>query len=328
VSQTLTIRNFRWDDLPGVLAVINGAAESFNDLRRYTLDELRFDLEDPLEQPEQNYFVAVASDGQIVGMCECYYEAEVHIGWSNCYVLPSQRGRGIGTRLFELSEMRLMALLPAESDDTLVFQRVIDSADAAGIDLIARAGYTHTRAFYTMMIDLTDAHLDAPTTHDGMTIQGYDPAHLRDFYDVHQDTFEDHWGSHREPYDEWTREFTERTGVDPAATWRMARDGDQIAGVAISRAFGGWDGMGWLSVLGVRRAWRRRGLGDALLRATFAAFRARGFTRVGLGVDASSLTNAVALYERAGMRVYHRRDVYRRVVRETSNPTHAKQTLT
>jgi ribosomal protein S18 acetylase RimI-like enzyme len=39
------------------------------------------------------------------------------------------------------------------------------------------------------------------------------------------------------------------------------------------------------------------------LRHAFAEFARRGFERVGLGVDASSPTRAVALYERAGMRV-------------------------
>jgi mycothiol synthase len=56
-------------------------------------------------------------------------------------------------------------------------------------------------------------------------------------------------------------------------------------------------------MLGVRRPWRRRGLGLALLRETFGLFYDRGEGRVGLGVDAENPSGATRLYERAGMHV-------------------------
>ena len=62
--------------------------------------------------------------------------------------------------------------------------------------------------------------------------------------------------------------------------------------------------VGYVGLLGVRRPWRRKGLGEALLLRSFQAFRERGWTRGTLGVDASSPTGATRLYERAGMRVY------------------------
>jgi ribosomal protein S18 acetylase RimI-like enzyme len=53
---------------------------------------------------------------------------------------------------------------------------------------------------------------------------------------------------------------------------------------------------------GVRRPWRRRGLGLALLRRAFGEFQRRGERLVQLGVDAASPTGATRLYERVGMR--------------------------
>ena len=64
-----------------------------------------------------------------------------------------------------------------------------------------------------------------------------------------------------------------------------------------------------------RRQWRKQGLGSALLTHSFALFQERGYIRAGLGVDASSLTNAVALYERAGMHVHSRYLLYRKMLR-------------
>ena len=71
---------------------------------------------------------------------------------------------------------------------------------------------------------------------------------------------------------------------------------------------------GWVGILGVRLSWRRRGLATALLQHSFRDFRARGATRVGLGVDAENTTGAVRLYERVGMQVVRRDDTYEKTL--------------
>ena len=63
------------------------------------------------------------------------------------------------------------------------------------------------------------------------------------------------------------------------------------------------NGGGWVGALGVRRAWRGRGLGKALLLQSFGEFHRRGLPRASLGVDADSPTGATRLYEQAGMHV-------------------------
>lgn len=71
---------------------------------------------------------------------------------------------------------------------------------------------------------------------------------------------------------------------------------------------------GWVGTLGVRRPWRRRGLGLALLQHAFGEFRRRGMSRAGLDVDAENTTGAVALYEHAGMHVERRRDTFEKAL--------------
>jgi len=65
----------------------------------------------------------------------------------------------------------------------------------------------------------------------------------------------------------------------------------------------------------VRRPWRRKGLGLALLLHSFGEFYRRGRRRVGLGVDAQSLTGATRLYEKAGMRVARVYNTYEKELR-------------
>ena len=99
--------------------------------------------------------------------------------------------------------------------------------------------------------------------------------------------------------------------------WILAMDGDEVAGMALcaSRRAGQED-LGWVSSLGVRRPWRRRGLALAILRRAFGLLAARGKSRVGLGVDSQSLTGATRLYEKAGMHVVRELYEYERVIRD------------
>jgi ribosomal protein S18 acetylase RimI-like enzyme len=311
-----SVRLFRWDDLPAVLDVINTVSAAFNDLRRWTLDEIRFNFEDDYVHPETDYFVAEC-DGRVVALIQTDYEQDdpqAHEGWGYCYVLPEYRHLGIGARLFELAEARLTEQVPPDTHIGVTFLRVVDGADTHGIALLERGGYQFTRSFYTMMIDLDSAPPAVPLP-DGFTLRPVDgDAHIRDIFQTHSDAFQDHWGNHHWEFEDWRREFLERPGVN-LGLWQIGWSGDEIAGVSLCRPFTAHPGLAWLSTLAVRRAYRRQGLGDALLRQTFAACKAHGFTRMGLGVDADSLTNAVELYKRGGMHIQHRRDVYQRIVR-------------
>jgi ribosomal protein S18 acetylase RimI-like enzyme len=66
----------------------------------------------------------------------------------------------------------------------------------------------------------------------------------------------------------------------------------------------------WLAILGSHRG---RGIGSAMLHRTFRALAARGQRRVMLTVNAENPTGATGVYERAGMRVVNRWDLWERV---------------
>ena len=72
---------------------------------------------------------------------------------------------------------------------------------------------------------------------------------------------------------------------------------------------------GMVDVLGVRRPWRQKGLGLALLHNTFGEFLRRGYKRVGLGVDTQNLSGATRLYKKAGMEVDREFVVYEKELR-------------
>jgi mycothiol synthase len=90
-------------------------------------------------------------------------------------------------------------------------------------------------------------------------------------------------------------------------------DGAQIAAFALCADE--QESGGWVHELGVRRPWRRKGLGLALLHHAFGEFYRRTIQNVYLEVDAQSLTGATRLYERAGMHVERQSTVYEKELR-------------
>ena len=93
------------------------------------------------------------------------------------------------------------------------------------------------------------------------------------------------------------RHTSDNHRFDPSLWW-LVDDGDELAAISLNAwHFSGDPQFGWIHVLGVRPAWRRRGLATALLLHSFRDFKQRGATRVGLGVDGENTTGAVRLYE-------------------------------
>jgi mycothiol synthase len=147
-----------------------------------------------------------------------------------------------------------------------------------------------------------DGDLPEPCWPTGITVRTY----RRDedeqaVYDAHQEAFSEEPDFEKDPFDEWVH-WSYREPFHPKL-WFLALDGDEIAGVALCRPERGGDmSLGWVNILGVRKPWRRRGLGLALLQHAFREFRVHGKTEAGLGVDGRN-EDALALYSRAGMRV-------------------------
>ena len=122
-----------------------------------------------------------------------------------------------------------------------------------------------------------------------------------------QDAFSEHFLSYPQSFEAWRGWLFGHAGLDPHL-WIVAWDGDEVAGQCIAVPRGD---AGLIDDLMVRKPWRGRGLGSALLREVFGRLHARGYDDVFLGVDAQNATGAVRVYERAGMRVWRRHGMYR-----------------
>ncbi len=110
------------------------------------------------------------------------------------------------------------------------------------------------------------------------------------------------------PFTHWDQVYTNRADFDPTL-WHLAWDGEQLAGVLIGVPN---PTLGWVDQLGVRPAWRKRGIGQALLQQAIRDFYQRGLRVVALSVSLNNQHGALRLYERAGMQIGSQIDRYSR----------------
>ena len=178
--------------------------------------------------------------------------------------------------------------------------RVFLPAGAEPVALLERRGYRLWRSSYTMEIALA-ARPDRPELPAGIALRPYDPADAETLRASLNAAFAEDPFWHTVSPANFQEFYLGARGYDPSL-WLLGWDGAQLAGsvLAFPERVGETD-LGWVGTLSVGRAWRRRGLGTALLRMAFSELYDRGLRRVGLGVDAENVTGALRVYERAGM---------------------------
>jgi mycothiol synthase len=305
-SQPFTLRPATLDDLPEAVAMFNLTSRETSGKDEFDLEEYRNEWEDPSIDLAADTRVAQTPDGKIVGCIEFWNMAPYVHCWIWARVHPEFRGQGIGTALMGWAEDRARVALDRAPAGTRVYMSCASvSTHQPTIDLLAARGFRAVRHSLTMEREL-DAPVPAPAWPEGIGVRAMRPGEERAVYRAANEPFKDHWGYVEQPEDEgfpiWEHRMMGRPDFDPSL-WFLAMDGDEIAGVALCEPQrGGDESLGWVAMLGVRRPWRKQGLGLALLYHAFGELRARGKQRVGLGVDAQSLTGALRLYEKAGMR--------------------------
>ena len=315
LAPNLLLRSARWTDLEPVARLMVEVWKSDGDVTMAaTPEDLRISWQKPGFHVERDAFVVETSEGRIVGFDQFDNHHQHAILEAEGYVHPDLKGRGIGRALLRAAETRAYEEIPlAEPDVRISFRSPIVNGDQAAHELHRQEGFTPLRYFWRMEISLTapPAPANFPA---GIELRPFvQEEHARAVLEAQNESFRDHWGNHEEDYEQWVVRKFSRAEFDPTL-WMIAWDvrSAQIAGFSQNRHRGG---IGWIGTLGVRRPWRKRGLGEALLLHSFAEFYKRGTTTIGLGVDAQNPTGATRLYQKVGMHAVSEFVFYEKVLR-------------
>lgn len=312
MSATLTVRAPRGDETAEIVRLINEASQGEFGVDDMTEDELRHWFEQPDFDPDHNAFVAEL-DGVHAAYSDVSNEGNAFEQYWIDVRIPPDGSEAAGEAVLAAAERRAAELAAAGPEGKQA--RLVAggwSVNPLVKSLLERAGYRLYRHSYRMVADV-GAEMPEPRFPDGIEVRNFPAGRERDVFEAVDEAFRDSWDHVPGIFEEWRHWAMDRDDFD-AGLWWLALDGDAIAGFCLCRRHETETDLGWVSSLGVRRPWRRRGIARALLLTSFHEFRRRGFPRVGLGVDADSRTGANLLYESAGMRPVRRYDLYEKAL--------------
>jgi len=316
------MRPVRPEDLAAVVSLINAVSQRLEGSNEATLADIENFWKTPGLSLEDDIRIVFSPTGKTVGYVEALtlQQPPVHpFIWLRVH--PDHSDEGVGVALLEWAEQRVRRVLEIIPEDLRVSMASFNvSGYEPAAKLLESHGFMLIRHSFNMHIDFTEEP-PAPKWPEVIVLKPFD-AHsdAEAVYQAVNESFSDHFGHIDEPFEQGFARFRHlmmegKEAFDPDL-WFLAMDGDEIAGISLCRLRHEEEPpLGWVSTLGVRRPWRKHGLGLALLQHSFGALYRRGFRKVGLGVDASNLTGALRLYENAGMYVARRYDRYEKELR-------------
>ncbi|MFH2072241.1 MAG: GNAT family N-acetyltransferase [Actinomycetota bacterium] len=306
----LSFRGFRGpEDYPTMVELLNAASAADGIERFVTLEDMRLQYEH-LDNSDPSTDVVIAEiDGRPVayGRVLWWEENQGPIRYSPfCFVHPDGRGKGIGTAMLAHNEA-LLRRVAAGHDPGRERTLRVDHADteAAAAALYEQAGYRPVEFHATLvrpdLEDIPEAPMPA-----GFIVRTPAEDEMRRVWDSEAEAFRDHVGA-SDPTENDYEQFLASPWRDPTL-WRIAWDGDQVAGGVRSyinedenAQFG--RKRGWTENISVRRPYRRRGLARALLVQSLHAVKERGMEEAALGVHTGNPNGAFDLYQSVGFRV-------------------------
>jgi mycothiol synthase len=289
-------------DGEAILAMMNAESIALRGVAVVSLDWIVSPWTAPGAHREEDFAVVTGPERDLAG----YLSVESHPPFTSVFtvgvVALRYHGRGLGAAVLEETERRaerFLELAPAGERIVLHAGALADEPRVSG--LLSAHGYVEVRRFARMSIDF-DEPPQPPARIPGIEIRPLVRGEEPSVYACLSGAFSDHWGPTWPTEEAWLHEHVEASTAFDPDLWHLAWHGTELAGALVAGPDVDEDpAVGHIELVGVRRASRRRGIAEALLRTSFVQFHGRGCRSVALEVDTESITRATRLYERLGM---------------------------
>ena len=293
---------------PGDAAELAAVVDEFGrvlDGDRMSLESAETWLATPSLDLEHDARIAIV-DGRVAGFGDVFDSShQGEVMWT--FLAGDPAAREMWPPLLEFVEARAAELAAPGGRLKIALPEKADELHR----LLESRGWAFDRFSFRMLTPL-DGDLPEPEWPEGISVRPFSEEDARAVHALQEETFSEHDDHMPISFEDW-RHWWRSDHFEPEL-WTMALADGELQGIALCR--GRWDddpAFGWVSILGVRRSWRGRGLGLALLRHSFRQLQARGMERAGLGVDSAN-ASGVRLYERAGMHVARRKLAFKKVL--------------
>ena len=303
------------DDVPEILKMVHASDIAAVGEPDFTAEEVREMLTAPHTDMAADCWVAVDADGALTGWAYPHNPTGEDRDFIEVYAWPG-RGEPALRPLLDLILRRVAVRGARFGHDPYTVRAGAVPTEKPWIAALTDAGFTFLKMHARMTLSLAGAPTTAPAPPPGITVRPVDhtdDAEMRRFHATVEEAFRD-TDHHATDYATFRAEVAGESSV-AWDEWLVGEVDGAWAGVLRSSDTGAEDNAGWVKALAVLRPYRRRGVGEALLRRAFAGYAAKGRTEAGLGVDLANPTAAARLYRAVGMRALYEANIYQRTVR-------------
>ncbi|MBQ0893590.1 GNAT family N-acetyltransferase [Micromonospora sp. U56] len=308
-----TARRPTLDDVPAILAVVHAADTFAVGYPDFDAEDVRAALTAPFFDPARDSWLVTDPDGTAVAWTAVDNPTGVGRDFVEVYVDPE---RGVDLRAPLLARMLdRVAERAAERDlPALTVRSTVFPSETRWAAELAEAGFTRIKRYVRMTRSLAGLPAEPPPP-PGVTVRPLradDEADLRLFHRIFDTAFRDTPDYEPVGFDRWREQIPASGKVWDE--WFVAEVDGEPAGALQSTDQALDQDMGWVRTLSVLPAYRRRGVGAALLWRAFTVYATKGRTAAGLGVDLTNPTAPVTLYRSVGLAEVRWTDMYERIV--------------
>ena len=298
LPESITIRPATPSDLADAIYLRQAQELAESGTTSTTLDQLHAEWETLGPHLPEQVWVAATTDGRLLASVEIIRSDPVLL--LRFCIPPDRRGIGLESALLATAEQQARTMLRAEREHPFTLFAQATGSNPALQQVLLQAGFVTASTFEKMKVVLKEPPA-VPQAIAGIALRPFVAGQDTDvIYRADEEAFADERGYAPRTFAQWGRRLNMRERTDELPVWIIAWDATQVAGAALGEVIGG---VGWLHHVGVRRPWRKRGLGTALTLAALGAFYRQNIHAVRLNVDAESLTHAQVLYRRLGFQV-------------------------
>lgn len=321
------LRPYQRSDAEAVVEVVNAAAHPLG-MRRAAVDRtghVRLIRYVPVDSKK---VIVMNPHDEVVGYAYLA-DKDQHILYEvGGAVHPSYQQQGIGTNLLGWAESQALSMsASAPAGVKTVLQTNLYEAERDAIQLFTEHGYARIRAWLHFAIEF-EAPPGVPPLPDGLHLRAMDLEQDDDLVaSAMEEAFADHWGTILISDPEAEANEAREAAVDvpedesfsnaPGFCFVVVDESTNKAagGILCNAKLVERDDTGRVGSLFVRPAYRRQGVGRALMGMAFRTFWQHGIRRVILDTDVDSFTKAPAFYTSLGMRQYRHEFLYEKEVR-------------
>ncbi|MFG1952752.1 GNAT family N-acetyltransferase [Micromonospora sp. NPDC048830] len=311
-----TARRPTLDDVPAILAVVHVADTFAIGHPDFDAEDVKAVLTAPFFDPARDSWLVTDPDGVAVAWALVDNPSGTGREFVDVLVDPDRgadlRAPLLARQLDRVAERAAERGLPA-----LTVRCGVYAPETRWAAELAEAGFARVKRYVRMSRSLADLPAE-PAPPPGVTVRPLradDEADLRLFHRIFDTAFRDTPDYEPLGFEAW-RDLIPSSGK-VWDEWFVAEVDGEPAGVLQSSDQALEQDSGWVRTLSVLPAYRRRGVGAALLRRAFATYAAKGRAAAGLGVDLANPTAPVTLYRSVGLSEVRWTDMYERTVAAT-----------